>query len=95
MPPAAGFPHPGRVGLRPDYRVLYEREQRLLLQQEFDATCGPDWDTLSGRGWRDGVHTVAEAARYFDRICDEMIDPEVLTGSQRPLVAALGRCLRR
>ena len=38
---------------------------------------------------------MAEAARYFDRICDEMIDPEVLTGSQRPLIAALGRCLRR
>ena len=38
---------------------------------------------------------MAEAARYFDRICDEMIDPEVLTGSQRPLIAALSRCLRR
>ena len=44
---------------------------------------------------RDGVHTVAEAARYFDRICDEKIDPVVLTASGRPFIAALGRCCLR
>ena len=88
-------PHAGQVGLRPGYRVLDEREQHLLLCREFDTIFGPDWDILSGRGWRDGVHTVAEAARYFDRICDEMIDLEVLTGSERSFIAALGRCLRR
>ena len=38
---------------------------------------------------------MAEAGRYFDRICDEMIVIEVLTGSERPFIAALGRCLRR
>ena len=88
-------PHAGQVGLRPGYRILDEREQYLLLCREFNAIFGPDWDILSGCGWRDGVHTVAEAARYFDRICDELIDPEVLAGSQRPFIAALGRCLRR
>ena len=38
---------------------------------------------------------MAEAARYFDRICDELIDAEVLAGSGRPFMAALGRCLER
>ena len=88
-------PHAGEVGLRHGYRVLDEREQHLLLHQEFDAIFGPDWDILSGRGWRDGIRTVSEAARYFDRICDEQIDVEVLAGSERPFVAALGRCLQR
>ena len=88
-------PHAGEAGLRSGYRVLDEREQHLLLHQEFDAIFGPDWDILAGRGWRDGVHTVAEAARYFDRIGDELIDVEVLTGSERPFTAALGRCLQR
>ena len=83
------------AGLRPGYRVLDEREQQLLLHREFGAIFGPDWDILSGRGWRDGVHTVAEAARYFDRICDELIDPGDLAGSGRPHIAALGRCLLR
>ena len=88
-------PHAELVGLRDDYRILDEEEQYLLLHQEFDAIFGPDWDVLSGRGWRDGVHTVAEAARYFDRICDERVDPAVLAASDRPFMAALGRCCLR
>ena len=81
-------PHAELVGFRDDYRVLDEQEQQLLLHQESGAIFGPDWDILSGRGWRDGVHTVAEAARYFDRICDERIDPAVLAASGRPFIAA-------
>ena len=88
-------PHAELAGLRDDYRVLDEEDQHLLLHQEFGAIFGPDWDILSGRGWRDGVHTVAEAARYFDRICDERIDPAVLAASDRPFIAALGRCCLR
>ena len=68
-------PHAELAGLKPDYQVLDEREQRLLLHQEFDAIFGPGWDIVSKRGWRDGVHTAASSARYFDRICDELIDP--------------------
>ena len=83
------------VGLRPGYQVLDEEQQRLLLRQESGAVFGPDWDTLSRRGWRDGVHTVAETARFFDRICDELIDPEDLAQSGRPFIAALGRCCLR
>ena len=36
-----------------------------------------------------------EAAKYFDRICDELIDPEELAQSERPFIAALGRCCLR
>ena len=88
-------PHCGEVGLRPGYRVLNEEEQRLLLHQEFDSVFGPDRDILARRGWRNGSHTSAEAARYTDRICDEMIDPGELAGSERPFIAALGRCCLR
>ena len=49
-------PHATLVGLGPGYRVLDEEQQRLLLRQESGAVFGPDWDTLSRRGWRDGVH---------------------------------------
>ena len=87
--------HAGEVGLRPGYRLLDEPEQQLLMQQEFDAVLGPDWDLFSRRGWREDVHGAAEAARYFDRLCEELIDPEDLAGSGRPFTAALGRCLGR
>ena len=88
-------PHAGAVGLRPGYRLLDEPEQQLLMQEEFDAVLGPDWDILARRGWREGVHGAAEAARYMDRICDELIDAEVLAGSERPFLAAVGRSCRR
>ena len=88
-------PRAGEVGLRPGYQVLNEEEQRLLLHQESGTVFGPDWEILEGRGWRYGVHAAAEAARYFDRICDELIDPSELAGSEPPFIAALGRCFLR
>ena len=88
-------PHAARVGLRPGYRVLDDGEQRLLLREQSDAVFGLDGDALSRRGWHALVQTVDEAARYFDRICDELIDPEDLVQSERPFIAALGRCCLR
>ena len=88
-------PHAAAAGLRPGYRLLDEQAQLLLMQQESDSVLGPDWDILARRGWREGVHGAAEAARYFDRICDEMIDPGVLAGSERPFLAAVGRSCQR
>ena len=72
-----------------------ELQRRFVLHQEFDAIFGPGWDIVSKCGWRDGVHTAAEAARYFDRICDELIDPTAPAGPDRPFIAALGRCCMR
>ena len=88
-------PHVRLVGMRPGYSVLDDGEQFQLLCKEFDGVLGPDWDVLSRRGWRVGGHGAAEAARHFDRICDELIDPDVLAGSGRTFTAALARCLRR
>ena len=67
-------PHVRLVGMRPGYSVLDDGEQFQLLCKEFDGVLGPDWDVLSRRGWRVGGHGAAEAARHFDRICDELID---------------------
>ena len=85
-------PHAVLVGLRPGYRVLDAEEQHLLLREESDAVFSLDGDAPSRRGL---VQTVDEAARYFDRICDELIDPEDLVQSERPFIAALGRCCLR
>ena len=87
--------YPEIAGLRPGYRLLNESEQHLLLHERFDAVLGPERDILAGRGWRDGVQAVAGAARYFDRVCDELIDPLGLARSARPLIAAMGRSLQR
>ena len=88
-------PRAGLVGLRDGYELLDEQDQRRLLREGSGRILGPDRDVLSARGWRDETHAAGEAARHFDRICDEFIDPQDLAGSERPFAAALGRCLRR
>ena len=88
-------PHAGLAGLRPGFDLLDERDQHRLLHEEFGSILAPDWDVLSRRGWWDEVRAAHEAARYFDRICDESLDPLDLVASEAPFAAALGRCCQR
>ena len=83
------------MGLRSGFSLIGEDEQRVLLSQESETVFGPDRDILAKRGWRDGAHAAAEAARYFDRICDELLDIDVLAVARRPFIAAVARCLQR
>ena len=53
------------------------------------------YEVLANDSWRDGVYAVTEAARYFDRICDELIDIDVVAGSDRPYIAAQGYSCQR
>ena len=88
-------PRAGLAGLKAGYGLLDEQEQRLLLRRESGRILGPDRDALSERGWRGEVRAAGEAARHFDRICDESIDPQELARSGTSFGAALGRCLLR
>ena len=89
--------HAGQVGLRPDFQVLNEDEQWRFLTRHFDDVFGPDLDILEGEGWRWGEPRLVagNGRKHFERICDEMIDPGELTGSQNRFHAALGRCYVR
>lgn len=53
------------------------------------------YEVLANDSWRDGVYAVTEAARYFDRICDELIDIDVVAGSDKPYIAAQGYSCQR
>ena len=50
---------------------------------------------LEGRGWRLPPAVVRNALKYFERICDEVINPRDLTRSRSSFIAAVGRCYRR
>ena len=67
--------HPERVGLRRGFRLLDKQQQSNLLQQRFDDVFGPDLVDLEGRGWRLPPAVVRNALKYFERICDEVINP--------------------
>ena len=87
--------HPERVGLRHGFRLLDNQHQSNLLQQRFDDVFGPDLVDLEGRGWRLPPAVVRNALKYFERICDEVINPRDLTRSRSSFIAAVGRCYRR
>ena len=89
--------HARRAGLRSDFAVLNEDEQWRLLSRHYDDIFGPDLDVLEREGWRwKEPHLVMRhGLKYFERLCDELIDPEELIGSRDPFHAALGRCYCR
>ena len=87
--------YPERVGLRRGFRLLDNDQQSNLLQRRFDDVFGPDLVDLEGRGWRSPPAVAKGALKYFERICDEVINPRDLTRSRSSFIAAVGRCYRR
>ncbi len=76
-------------------RILNAGQQLDLLSAGYDAIFLPDQDALVDHGWSDPQRIVAEARRFFDRIADELIDPQQLIGIGHPILEALGRCNQR
>ena len=89
--------HAGQAGLRSDFEVLNEDEQWRLLMGHYNDVFGPDLDVLEREGWRwrEPRLVVRNGRKYFERICDELIDPNELAGSGDQFHAALGRCYVR
>ena len=81
----------------PGFQVLNEDEQWRFLVRHYDDVFGPDLAVLEKESWRwrqPGL-VAHHARKFFERICDEMIDPAMLTGSSNAFHAALGRCYLR
>ena len=89
--------HARLAGLRRNFTVLGEEEQYRLLSGRFDDVFGPDVDVLEREGWRwkEPRLVIRHGGKYFERLCDELIDPGELTSSWDPFHAALGRCYDR
>ena len=89
--------HARRAGLRPNFAVLNEEEQWRLLLRRYDDVFGPELDVLERAGWRwkEPRLVTRHGRKYFERLCDELIDPGELVGSWDPFHAALGRCYLR
>ena len=89
--------HARWAGLRRNFTVLGEEEQYRLLSGRFDDVFGPDLDILEREGWRwkEPRLVIRHGGKYFERLCDELIDPGELTSSWDPFHAALGRCYDR
>ena len=85
------------IGLPLGYRLLNATDQLDLMETNYDPIFGPDHAVLAhgNDSWNNPRQASDEARRYFDRISDDLIDPNRLIASERPFLAALGRsCLR-
>ena len=89
--------HGRRHGPGTDFTVLNEDEQWRLLSRRFDDVFGPDLNVLEREGWRwrEPHLVIRHGRKFFERLCDELIDPEELIDSWDPFHAALGRCYQR
>ena len=76
-------------------RILNAGEQLRLLRASYDVVFLPDQDALIDHGWSDAQRIVTESRRFFDRIADELIDPQQLIDTGQPIMEALGRCNQR
>ncbi len=86
----------GRLGgFRRNLRLLNEEEQQDLLALSVGRVFGPDRRLLERRGWRRRPALIRNALKYFDRICDEMIDPQELIDAGGSFKPALGRSYLR
>ena len=89
--------HGHTIGLRPGYQLLNATEELDLMEINYDRIFGPDHAVLAHGNdrWSDPRQASDEARRYFDRISDDLIDPNRLIASGLPFQAALGRCYLR
>ena len=77
--------------------MLDEDEQWRLLCSRFHDVFGPDLNALERAGWRwrEPNLVIRRGLKFFERLCDELIDPEELIDSGDPFHAALGRSYQR
>ena len=87
--------HGAGAGLKPDPVLLNEWEQLDLMNAHFHRVFGPEEYELRRRGWRTRKFILRQARRYFERVAEEAIDLDVLTDSDDPFHAAIGRCCVR
>lgn len=83
----AGFPR--------NLRLLNDEEQQELLAYNVREVFGNDLRILERRGWRRRPSLIRHALKFFDRICDELIDPQELIDAGGSFKPALGRSYRR
>jgi DNA helicase-2/ATP-dependent DNA helicase PcrA len=81
--------HRHRAELGHNRETLDELTQLLFLFEHFDEIIGPARDDLYLLRWRTRWTAIEGARRYFDKITEELIDPEVLLRSGDSFLCAI------
>ena len=87
--------HRHRTALGHNYETLDELTQLLFVFERFEEIIGPqENDRFLGR-WKTRWTAIKGASGYFDKITEELVDPERLTGCADPFLVAIGNAYCR
>ena len=87
--------HRHRTELGHSFDTLDELTQLLLIFEHFDEIVGPPENDLFLGKWKTRWTAIEGARGYFDKITEELVDPEHLAASTDPFLAAIGNAYRR
>jgi len=87
--------HRHRTDLGHGYETLDELTQLLFVFEHFDEFFGPPENDLFLHRWKTRWTAIEGARGYFDKITEELVDPEQLATSADPFLAAVARAYLR
>lgn len=87
--------HRHRTELGHSYDTLDELTQLLFIFEHFDEIIGPAENDLFVRRWKTRWTAIEGARAYFDKITEELVDPERLSASADPFLRGIGEGYRR
>jgi DNA helicase-2/ATP-dependent DNA helicase PcrA len=87
--------HRHRTDLGHSYDTLDELTQLLFVFEHFDEIIGPAQNDLFLLRWKTRWTAIEGARAYFDKITEELVDPEQLTTSSDPFLRVIGSAYRR
>ncbi|MBI5854611.1 MAG: ATP-dependent helicase, partial [Nitrospirae bacterium] len=77
------------------FDTLDELTQLLFIFEHFGEIVGLPENDLFLLRWKTRWTAIEGARGYFDKITEELVDPEQLVGSTDPFLAAIGQAYRR
>lgn len=87
--------HRHRTELGHSFDTLDELTQLLFMFEHFDEILGPAENDLFLGKWTTRWTAIEGARAYFNKITEELVEPERLVASADPFVAAIGSAYRR
>ncbi|SEH13887.1 ATP-dependent helicase [Thermoleophilum album] len=87
--------HRHRTDLGHNYETLDELTQLLFIFEHFDEIVGPAENGLFLGRWRTRWTAIEGARAYFDKITEELIEPERLRDATAPFIRAIGEAYLR
>jgi DNA helicase-2/ATP-dependent DNA helicase PcrA len=87
--------HRHRTELGHSFDTLDELTQLLFIFEHFDEIIGPAENDRFLLRWKTRWTAIEGARGYFDKITEELVDPERLTASADPFLVAIGGAYRR